>query len=177
MASEAKLAELADLMAQLCDSDLDRLGWERLEALLLDDPEAQQFYRRFIALDVDLAWRGADLAAQPPSAMETTEQGKRAVGGEREQRAGERRASSLLPVAPLPFPRDRPLVLPIFPVLFRSPALAYTVATLVLLVAVAGAWFWSPVGDGRQVAERHLICRPCQPLPGPVRWSSARLPG
>ena len=35
--------------------------------LLCDDPAAQEFYRQFIALDVDLAWRGAARAARVPS--------------------------------------------------------------------------------------------------------------
>ena len=59
MGSESKLFELADLLTRLCDSELDQREWERLDALLCDDAEAQEFYRRFIALDVDLASRGA----------------------------------------------------------------------------------------------------------------------
>ncbi len=55
----AKQSELAGLLSRLCDGEIAPGDWERLEALLLDDSAAQELYRRFVALDVELAWRGA----------------------------------------------------------------------------------------------------------------------
>ena len=55
----AKQSELAGLLSRLCDGEVGPADWERLEALLFDDPAAQDLYRRFVALDVELAWRGA----------------------------------------------------------------------------------------------------------------------
>ena len=55
----AKSSELAELLSRLCDGEIGPPDLERLETLLLDDPAAQDLYRRFMALDVELAWRGA----------------------------------------------------------------------------------------------------------------------
>jgi hypothetical protein len=59
MAGDAQNAGLLGLLSRLCDDELDQGGWERLETLLLDDPAAQDVYRRYVALDVNLAWRAA----------------------------------------------------------------------------------------------------------------------
>ncbi len=59
MPFDAKNSELAELLSRLCDGGIGQADWERLETLLLDDPAAQDFYRRFVALDVELAWRAA----------------------------------------------------------------------------------------------------------------------
>ena len=58
--SEAKFAELAKLLAVLFDGELARPQRERLEALLLDDPNAQDFYWQLFALDSELEWRLTD---------------------------------------------------------------------------------------------------------------------
>ena len=143
--SETKLSELADLLARLCDSELDRPEWERLDALLLDDTDAQEFYRRFIALDVNLAWRGADRAASGPADAPTPER----FLAKKESRP----ASSALPVT---LPSDRAALVvgssSIFGSLLGSPALAYAVTALVLALGIIGARLWSPPGDGQQGA-------------------------
>ena len=59
MPFDAKNTELADLLSRLCDGEIGQADWDRLETLLLNDPAAQDLYRRFVALDVELAWRGA----------------------------------------------------------------------------------------------------------------------
>ncbi len=59
MPFDAKNSELADLLSRLCDGEIGQADWDRLETLLLNDPAAQDLYRRFVALDVELAWRGA----------------------------------------------------------------------------------------------------------------------
>lgn len=66
--SDAKTVELAELLALMCDGEIGRVEASRLEALLLDDPEAQEFYRRYISLDVELAWRAADRRAEGENA-------------------------------------------------------------------------------------------------------------
>ncbi|MGA7702214.1 MAG: hypothetical protein WCB27_21680 [Thermoguttaceae bacterium] len=59
MPFDAKRSELTELLSRLCDGEIEPAERERLETLLLDDAAAQDLYRRFIALDVELAWRGA----------------------------------------------------------------------------------------------------------------------
>jgi hypothetical protein len=59
MPFDSKNAELTELLSRLCDGDFGQADCERLESLLLDDPAAQDFYRRFMALDVELSWRAA----------------------------------------------------------------------------------------------------------------------
>ena len=59
MPFDAKNTELAELLSRLCDGEIAQADWQRLETLLLNDPTAQDLYRRFVALDVELAWRGA----------------------------------------------------------------------------------------------------------------------
>ena len=59
MPFDSKNTELVELLALLCDGEIGQVEWERLESLLLDDPAAQDLYRRFMALDVELAWRAA----------------------------------------------------------------------------------------------------------------------
>ena len=56
MLADAKRQELTDLVTLLCDGALDQPDLDKLERLLLDDPEAQAYYQRFVALDVELAW-------------------------------------------------------------------------------------------------------------------------
>ncbi len=59
MSFDADSSELTELLSRLCDGEIAQTDWERLEALLLDDPAAQELYRRYMALDVELAWRAA----------------------------------------------------------------------------------------------------------------------
>ncbi len=66
--SGAKTIELAELLTLMCDGEIGRVESERIEALLLDDPEAQEFYRRYISLDVELAWRAAGRKAEGENA-------------------------------------------------------------------------------------------------------------
>ena len=145
MGSEGKLSELADLLARLCDSELDRHEWERLDALLCDDPEAQEFYRQFIALDVDLAWRGAARAACVPSEAAMREHLSGEVG------LPSRSPPSSVAVAPLPSPLS-PL-----PSLFGSPMFAYTVAALILAVGVVSARLWSPATASQLVVQDAVL--------------------
>jgi len=42
----AKSSELAELLSRLCDGEIGPPDLERLETLLLDDPAAQDLYRR-----------------------------------------------------------------------------------------------------------------------------------
>ena len=76
MSFDDKSAELTELLTLLCDGKVGQAEWERLEALLLDDPEAQELYRRFIALDVELAWRATGRLApsqiNPPTVAPTS---------------------------------------------------------------------------------------------------------
>jgi hypothetical protein len=59
MSLGAKNGELTELLSRLCDGEIGQANWERVEALLLHDLAAQDLYRRFMALDVELAWRAA----------------------------------------------------------------------------------------------------------------------
>lgn len=68
MPFDAKRAELTELLTRLCDGDIDQADMDRLEALLIDDPASQDLYRRYMALDVELAWRAAGRPA--PSQFE-----------------------------------------------------------------------------------------------------------
>ena len=61
--SDGKYVELADLLTLLCDGQLGQPELDRLERLLLDDPEAQEFYRQYVALDVELGWNIAGARA------------------------------------------------------------------------------------------------------------------
>ena len=58
MPFDAKRSELTELLSRLCDGEIEPAERERLETLLLDDAAAQDLYRRFIALDVELACAG-----------------------------------------------------------------------------------------------------------------------
>ena len=192
--SETKLSELADLLAELCDSELDRHEWERLDALLLDDAEAQEFYRRFIALDVDLAWRGArktgtgsvcatapTLTSPPPGRL-----GKRCLSPLsvpadgacpptplRPRKAESPPGSSALPITS---PSDHAALAAgpssVFGSLLGSPALAYTVAALMLAVGIVSARVWSPAGDGQPALSQTPFCR-CRRRGPRRRWLSA----
>jgi ferric-dicitrate binding protein FerR (iron transport regulator) len=51
-----ELRELAQLVRLEMEGAIDAKEHERLEQLLDDDPEAQEFYTRFVALDEDLRW-------------------------------------------------------------------------------------------------------------------------
>ena len=56
MQPTADYRELTDLLTLLCDGQFAQTDLERLERILLDDPEAQRYYARFLALDEELAW-------------------------------------------------------------------------------------------------------------------------
>ncbi|MCD4728057.1 MAG: hypothetical protein K8R46_10370, partial [Pirellulales bacterium] len=73
MQSNIKFTELNDLLSRLCDGEMDRPDWDRLETLLLNDPAAQDYYRRFVVLDVDLAWRAGGRSADLPLESSATE--------------------------------------------------------------------------------------------------------
>lgn len=54
MIDSSKLEEVLSLAAQSCNDQLPSEGVERLEALLLDEPELQQHYLEFVELDTCL---------------------------------------------------------------------------------------------------------------------------
>ena len=56
MRSDADFTELRDSLTLLCDGEFGPLELDRLERMLLDDPDAQRYYARFLALDEELAW-------------------------------------------------------------------------------------------------------------------------
>ena len=100
---EAKQAELAELLAQLCDGGARQPELDRLEVLLLDDPESQEFYRRFVALDVDLAWHVAHRAAPLPFGSSIQPESEEADESEDVQwshQPGEGNTDVSLPLAP-----------------------------------------------------------------------------
>jgi hypothetical protein len=65
MRSAADFTELTGLLALLCDGDFGQPELDRLERLLLDDPDAQRYYARFLALDEELAWSVAGPSESP----------------------------------------------------------------------------------------------------------------
>ena len=61
--------ELVTLLEAVCCDSLDEKGWKRLEEILLADPEARAFYRRYINSHIGLKQY---LAVQPPTPPVTT---------------------------------------------------------------------------------------------------------
>ena len=63
--SRQKYAEIARLAALLCDDLITADEIELLDRLLLDDPDAQRYYRQYVSLDVALEWSCVKPPAQP----------------------------------------------------------------------------------------------------------------
>ena len=83
MPSEARFTELSELLAILFDGELAQPQRERLEALLLDNPDAQDFYWQLVALDSEMEWRTADCPPCLPfglAAKEDVEAGGHGAG-------------------------------------------------------------------------------------------------
>ncbi|MBN1395628.1 MAG: FecR domain-containing protein [Pirellulales bacterium] len=125
MRSNANHAELHDLLTCLCDAELDRPDWERLETLLLDNPDAQDYYSRFMALDVDLAWRAAD----NDQGLGVGDQGSEGRGQRTE---GREQSTDIQILSPLPSPLS--------PQFVGGPVFSYMVATVVLCLMLLGGW-------------------------------------
>jgi len=62
MDSQQKFSEIARLAALLCDGQVAEAELFALEQLLRDDPEAQAYYRQYMAIDVALEWTFVDRA-------------------------------------------------------------------------------------------------------------------
>jgi len=115
--SNAKQAELAELLTQLCDGKARQPELDRLEVLLLDDPESQEFYRRFVALDVDLAWHVAYRAVSPSfglSIQPESEEADEAEGVQRSHQPNDSNVDASSSLVPTP-------VAPIDPAFFVNP--------------------------------------------------------
>jgi hypothetical protein len=149
--SNAKIAELVELLALVCDGGLGGAEMERLDALLLDDPALQDYYRRYIVLDVALAWRAAGRPAKEcwqPSAdhdenPQAAEQNRGATVGEPCEVADSLAVSgaSALPLSPSP----RFVPVPMSSCLSLSTPLgsfvfSYAAATVILGVGILIAW-------------------------------------
>jgi hypothetical protein len=128
MRSDAKFAELTDLLMRLCDSQMGSRDWDRLEALLLDDPEAQDYYWRFIALDVDLGFRSSSVGLGSSGLPQTPK-------GEDQRPECVTRPSPLSP---------RLWRLAALPSSASGAPFCYTFALLVLAVGMLAAWRWTP---------------------------------
>ena len=74
MQPDAKLAKLAELLARLCDGKMEDPQWEQLESLLRGDPDAQDFYWRFLVVDSDLEWHVASRSPSLPFGLDATEE-------------------------------------------------------------------------------------------------------
>jgi hypothetical protein len=62
MSSRAKFAEIARLTASLSDGSITESEIASLDRLLVDDPEAQAYYRQYVSLNVALEWMFVDKA-------------------------------------------------------------------------------------------------------------------
>ena len=150
MQPDGKYAELNDLLSRLCDVELEQPGWERLETLLLDDPDAQEYYSRFMALDVDLAWRAAERTAGLPLELATADQ---------ERDIGPASAGEEIELPHASFPS-----LSRFPSLSTNhyspstnfvggPVFSYMVATVILCVMLLSAWAYKITRHQQQIVE------------------------
>jgi hypothetical protein len=162
MPSEAKFAELSELLAMLFDGELARSQRQRLEALLLDDPNAQDFYWQLFALDSELEWHLTDC---PPclsfelAAKEEVEARAPGLGASEatamanggmilENRPGAATPGGPPPVQPSAF-------IPNLSPLLGSPRLAYAAATLILGAGLLVGWVWDRTGS-RSIAREGL---------------------
>ncbi|MCG2683205.1 MAG: FecR family protein [Planctomycetales bacterium] len=145
MQSDAKFAELNDLLSRLCDGEMDRPDWDRLETLLLDDPAAQDYYRRFVVLDVDLAWRAAGRSAGLSLESSATEARGSETG---DSGFGTRDSGPHVSRTPNPEPLFPPIILDLSPTshyplstpFVGSWAFSCMVSAAIMGVAMLGAW-------------------------------------
>ena len=148
-------AELTDLLVLLCDGEMGQAEWDRLDGLLLDDPAAQEFYGRFIGLDVDLAWRAAGRIGRLPFEVRGSGLGVRDLGlppagaaVELPHQLGESPAPSPESPAPSPespdpspespVPHPEPLIPPI--IIDTSSAVRFPLSTI---PSSLGGWLFS----------------------------------
>jgi len=154
----AKIAELSELLAALCDGELSTAEWERLESLLIGDAEAQEFYSRYIALDVDLAWhstspvvRRGTIPAQGNLLAEPTQAGTTEFSGESVSKpvglvSSESKAASMPWMFDIPA-KPRPKVViepsPPRPIPWYSvnspiglPLISYSLGAIIMLIAI-----------------------------------------
>ncbi len=161
-------SELTGLLTLLCDGEMGQAEWERLEALLLNDPAAQDFYRRFIGVDVDLAWRAAKVRGdvQEISKSEVPDQ-QVPVGAAVEllHQLGE----SLEPqpetiVPPIIIDSSRTIHYPLFTI--HSPLgawlFSYAAATVITGMAILGAWVYKVSHDYQLAASLPAAVRPAE---------------
>ena len=162
MPSEAKFAELSELLAMLFDGGLARSRRQRLEALLLDDPNAQDFYWQLFALDSELEWHLTDCPPCLPFELAAkAEVEARAPGlGASEATAMAKGGMILenLPGAAIPGgppPIQLSAFIPNLSPLLGSPLLAYAAATLILGAGLLVGWVWDRTGS-RSIAREGL---------------------
>jgi len=67
--SNDPLRELGELLAVLCDGELDAVGAARVEALAAQSPEARRFLLEYLQLHGELYWDLAASAVPPPAAV------------------------------------------------------------------------------------------------------------
>jgi hypothetical protein len=152
MPSDAKFAELAELLARLCDGKMEEPQWEELESLLLGDPDAQDFYWRFLVVESDLEWHVASRCPSLPFGLD---------GQDGPAARTEAPAARLKQGAAGGFPplgenhcRRHDRAVGTFGVpssslscIICSPVAAYAMAVLFFGAAALAAWMWPACGE------------------------------
>ncbi len=169
--------ELTGLLVLLCDGEMGQAQWDRLEALLLDDPASQEFYRRFVGLDVDLAWRAAGRTARLP--FEVRDSGPATAG-----------AAVELPHQPgePPVPQPESVIPPIvidtdsspfsrLPSSLGSWLISYGAATVLTGMAILGAWMYRVSLDYELAKSPHASGPPFQKSVEPEMEFVGRISG
>ncbi len=174
--SDAKFAELAELLTRLCDSKMEESQWEELESLLLGDPDAQDFYWRFLVVDSDLEWHVASRCPCLPFGLDGQD-GPATRTEARAARLEEGPAAGLSSVAADRRPSHDQDAVPFgvlsspFNLIF-SPVAAYMMVVLFFGAAAVAAWTWAgrggpaPPGSGAAgegaVVARVVSAKGCQ---------------
>jgi hypothetical protein len=156
MTPDKNRAEIARLTGLLCEGIIAPDELARLEALLLDNPQAQRLYHQLVALRVDLTWTPVAAAppAAPPQPVPVTVPGSSwARWLVRGAVVGSAMAAAILLAAWLFAPPE----LPIDPLVALNSSSAQVVALFGDVKVVSASGDMLPLSEGQEVAPGQIV--------------------